>query len=616
MLDIVRNLVSSIFGKILLGIMVLSFALWGVGDILTSGNSQLAAKVGNEKITLDEFYNEFQKTVSLYNQQTSSSINLKEAKDLQLHNILLNDLIYSRMVKDYANKQNIFINDTSLKIIITSLPQFKDADGLFSETKYKNYIFNNFPNEEVFLNEIENSIYQGIIFENFNISSFLDKQVINHLFNHEGEKRSVRYFIINDEDLDIKLSDELLREYYETEKFKYEVSQKTIIDYIEISLDQFVDLDSIDENKIVEYYNDNINLYIKEEKREIEFARFRDKDSANEFYKTWAQNDPALIFSYMENNEVELNKIQDFTLSQNTFTDEIANSIFNLNIDDVSPPLEYQGIGYYVFKLLNIEEKETQLISEVEKDIKKYLAEETAYVEFDDTINLADEMLLNDYDLNEIMDSLSKAKITKSSSSDNLVNKINNEEIQLSFDQPIGFLSEIIFNDNAAFIYSISDKKESFIPEFSMVKEEVKRDYIENEKKSRISSMADKILIDLQFKGIDKFEEYAKLNSIEIKELNDLKRNDENISKESLSSIFNISLEDNVKIIMNNDDIGIGALIKITKPDSYISDTYYSEVENNIIQNFNSSLESIIGQKIIDNTDYEVYSQNIDKLFM
>ena len=368
MLDIVRNLVSSIFGKILLGIMVLSFALWGVGDILTSGNSQLAAKVGNEKITLDEFYNEFQKTVSLYNQQTSSSINLKEAKDLQLHNILLNDLIYSRMVKDYANKQNIFINDASLKIIITSLPQFKNADGLFSETKYKNYIFNNFPNEEVFLNEI--------------------------------------------------------------------------------------------------------------------------------------------------------------------------------------------------------------------------------------------------------MDSLSKAKITKSSSSDNLVNKINNEEIQLSFDQPIGFLSEIIFNDNAAFIYSISDKKKSFIPEFSMVKDEVVRDYIENEKKSRISSMADKILIDLQFKGIDKFEEYAKLNSIEIKELNDLKRNDENISKDSLSSIFNIGLEDNVKIIMNNDDIGIGALKKITKPDSYISDTYYSEVENNIIQNFNSSLESIIGQKIIDNTDYEVYSQNIDKLFM
>ena len=164
----------------------------------------------------------------------------------------------------------------------------------------------------------------------------------------------------------------MLREYYETEKFKYEVSQKTIIDYIEISLDQFVDLDSIDENKIVEYYNDNINLYIKEEKRDIEFARFRNKESANKFYNVWSQNDPALIFSFMESNEVELTKLQNFTLSQNSFNDEIANSIFSLNIDEVSSPLEYQDIGFYVFKLLSIEEKETQLISEVEKDIKKY----------------------------------------------------------------------------------------------------------------------------------------------------------------------------------------------------------------------------------------------------
>ena len=68
MLDIIRNLVSSIFGKILLALMVLSFALWGVGDVLTSGNTQLAAKVGNHKITLNEFYNNFQRSISEFNQ--------------------------------------------------------------------------------------------------------------------------------------------------------------------------------------------------------------------------------------------------------------------------------------------------------------------------------------------------------------------------------------------------------------------------------------------------------------------------------------------------------------------------------------------------------------------
>ena len=65
MLDIVRNLVSSLFGKILLGLMILSFALWGMGDILSSGNSRLAAKIGSQKITLEEFYNKFQKSINL-----------------------------------------------------------------------------------------------------------------------------------------------------------------------------------------------------------------------------------------------------------------------------------------------------------------------------------------------------------------------------------------------------------------------------------------------------------------------------------------------------------------------------------------------------------------------
>ena len=120
MLDIIRNLVSSIFGKILLAIMVLSFALWGVGDILSSGNSRLAAKVGNEKISLDEFYIKFQQTVRDYNQNTNSNLSLKEAYELQLHNLLLQDLIYSKMVNDYAKKRGIYLNEESLKSVISN----------------------------------------------------------------------------------------------------------------------------------------------------------------------------------------------------------------------------------------------------------------------------------------------------------------------------------------------------------------------------------------------------------------------------------------------------------------------------------------------------------------
>ena len=152
MLDIIRNLVSSIFGKILLAIMVLSFALWGVGDILSSGNSQLAAKVGNEKISLDEFYIRFQQTVRDYNQNTNSNLSLKEAYELKLHNLLLQDLIYSKMVNDYAKKRDIYLNEESLKSVISNLDEFKELSDLIVANRITDDIRDNL--EKVYTRDI------------------------------------------------------------------------------------------------------------------------------------------------------------------------------------------------------------------------------------------------------------------------------------------------------------------------------------------------------------------------------------------------------------------------------------------------------------------------------
>ena len=51
-------------------------------------------------------------------------------------------------------------------------------------------------------------------------------------------------------------------------------------------------------------------------------------------------------------------------------------------------------------------------------------------------------------------------------------------------------------------------------------------------------------------------------------------------------------------------------------PKDYISDNFYQSVKNNIQTNYNNSIQSIIGNEIINNTSYEIYSQNIDRLFM
>ena len=411
MLDIIRNLVSSIFGKILLAIRVLSFALWGVGDILSSGNSQLAAKVGNEKISLDEFYIKFQQTVRDYNQNTNSNLSLKEAYELKLHNLLLQDLIYSRMVNDYAKKRGIYLNEESLKSVISNLDEFKDSNEIFSSIKYKNFILNNFQSEEAFLSEIENSIFQGIIFESFNADNYINDAIINKLYDYEGEKRTISYFLLNKNDVKIDTNNNLINDYYLDNKSNYLIPEKTIIDFIEVNINDFKRKENINTGEAQDYYNNNIDQYTEEESRNIQFIRFSNESEAYDFYNAVVDKNINDFNEYIKINDFKLSNIDKFT--GGTFSKNISEFIFKLDVNTLSEPISYDDLGFYLFKVNEVNDEKVINFETVKNEILEYLALEAAYQEFDDAINILDELLINDYTFDEIVENSANIKVSE-----------------------------------------------------------------------------------------------------------------------------------------------------------------------------------------------------------
>ena len=614
MLEIVRNLVSSIFGKILLGIMVLSFALWGVGDILNSGNSQLAAKIGKEKISLDEFYNRFQITVRDYNQNTQSNISLKEAYEMQLHNILLNELIYSKMVTDYAKNKNIFLNNDSLKIIITSLPQFQSNDGKFSELKYKNFIINNFDNEETFLREIEKTVFQGIIFENFSINNFLNDAIIKLLYKFEGEKRNISYFILEDNKITIDYNDTSLNSFYEKNKNNYIVSEKTIIDYLEINIEDFKQIFNIDEQKLKEYYEANINQYVEPESRDIEFVRFNNIDNAREFYLNLKDNDQKNYERYIKDSNINVSSISKFT--GNTFSDDINKKIFALEIEEISEPLQYEDIGYYIFKIKKINAEKITNFDEVRNEIKEYLALEDAFIDFDSSINAVDDMLLNDFNIDEINNIEKNTTLFKSKNFNEFLKLIDLKKYNPMEEYPIGYTSEVIISDSKAYVFTIKDKISSYIPSLEEIKGIVTKDYTKQTTKNKLDTAIDEILIELQFKDFSFFEKYANKRGSKVKSKENISRINKDFGGNTIIDIFGVNQSNVIKVELQNGEVGVGIVTKVISPDEQISENLYNSIKNNTIDNFNTSLENIIGNEIIENSSYKIYNQNIEKLFM
>ncbi len=610
MLDIVRNLVSSIFGKILLAIMVLSFALWGVGDILSSGNSQLAAKIGNEKITLDEFYFKFQNLVKNYNQANNSNINMKEAYKMSLHNLLLNDLVFSKMINDYSKNKKMLINDDALKKIILDLPQFQNNDGNFSKNKYKNYIFNNFESEEEFLKEIENTIYQGLLFEIYDVNNFMNEKIVELIYNYEGEKRKIGYFIINKEQIEVNHNQDLLKKYYEENKNDYLTEESVIIDYIKINLEDFKEINFIKDDQTFDYYNSNLNLYVKPETRDVQIFRFTNIEKSKNFFNDTKNLSESDFDNYILSNEINSNTINRF--KGETFTDSITENIFSLDLNALSKTVEFKDVGYFNFKVKKINPEEIQSYSSVKEEIRNYLALEAAYFDYDEAINLADEMLINDYSFNEISENIQNSNIFKS------INSLEFDKLlgeKLNYNNPVGYISDVIIKNNSAYIYTISTKKDSFISKYEDVVDEVLYDYELKEKGAKAISIANQVLIEFQFKDLVTFKNFARNNNYDYSTI-EIERKNNQFKDETNVNIFNLE-ENNLMILKLSDgEIGVGFILDIIDADNSISNSLFSSVINNVNFSYNKSIESIIGNEIINNSNYEIYYNNIDKLFM
>ena len=93
MLQALRSTVGSWIVKILFVLLILSFGVWGIGDIFRGRTDTTAAEVGDVKISTVELDNAFRQEVNRLRQMLGGQIDAEQAKALGLVNQTLDQLI-------------------------------------------------------------------------------------------------------------------------------------------------------------------------------------------------------------------------------------------------------------------------------------------------------------------------------------------------------------------------------------------------------------------------------------------------------------------------------------------------------------------------------------------
>src|SRR5271157_3757400 len=97
MLESIRNAAQGVVGKavmtVVMGLIIVSFVIWGVGDMLRGFTSSTVATVGGAKVSEQEYRWTFQRTLQQYQRRLRQPLTNEQARAMGLDRQILQRLI-------------------------------------------------------------------------------------------------------------------------------------------------------------------------------------------------------------------------------------------------------------------------------------------------------------------------------------------------------------------------------------------------------------------------------------------------------------------------------------------------------------------------------------------
>jgi peptidyl-prolyl cis-trans isomerase D len=136
MLNALRRNASSWVVKVLLLLLVVSFAIWGIGDIFYGGGQNpTVATVGDAEIPANELAEAFNRAVANLQRQLGPEFDRERAIQLGVMQQTLQDLIRQRLVSLEAQEMGLVVPDDALRTLVTEDPMFQSA-GRFDRNRF------------------------------------------------------------------------------------------------------------------------------------------------------------------------------------------------------------------------------------------------------------------------------------------------------------------------------------------------------------------------------------------------------------------------------------------------------------------------------------------------
>jgi len=368
MLQFMHNTANSFFVKLLLALLVASFALWGIGDIFRSNSSTTVAEVGENIITAQEYRSELDRELAEYRRMLGSQYSPDLLKTLGVPQQVLSKIVERKLVEEEVRALGVVVPDSRLKEELRDNPVFHGEDGKFDAQQFKLILRNNGLDETYYLSLLEREIAADILIQ----SALSGVQVTDiaaqnaYLYENESRKVDVLVFAPSLVEGVAEPTDVELESYYEKNAENFRAAEHRIFSMLMLDPKTMAqDIAVSDEDVLIEYQS-RIDSYRQPETRELKQLLFNDEESAQKAAMALAggKTMEAAAKEFGATNETILLG----SVTASGVLPEAEKVVFSLEEGAYSQPIQ-SSFGWHVFQVVDIQPERTRPLTEVKDEL-------------------------------------------------------------------------------------------------------------------------------------------------------------------------------------------------------------------------------------------------------
>lgn len=378
MIDTFRALGNSLFSKILLAFLVLTFAVWGIEDMIRQPARQHSvADVGGRSISTTLFTRTMREETERMRGLLGDQYSVELLKSLNLPQQVLQQLISRTLLEMEGEAMGLLPGDEDVAKNIRKDRRFQDKNGRFDKTAFSVFLRNTGQSEKLYVEELRRNMAAAILAEVLLKSMPVHAQAAPTLLAAREEQREVHIYTLKSSlvpQMEAP-SDTQIKQYYDAHARDFTTQEYRTVSYATITPTDAQNA-PISEAALKQAYEDRLDEFRKAERRSVEqmlFANEEDAKKADALLKEGKNfSDVAKTSKVTNKDSLSLGKVERSALIENA-----ADTVFSLPSGGSTAPIK-SPFGWHIFHVSAIHAPSVAPLEEVrsalEKDMKQHAA--------------------------------------------------------------------------------------------------------------------------------------------------------------------------------------------------------------------------------------------------